>query len=76
MDELKQVAASRIAERLDDYVAKHGTTREAVANAIGCSRTAFYQKLSGNSPFTLLEGYQLSLLFGCQVDDFFTAPTA
>lgn len=74
MDDLKQLAASNIAERLEDYVSEHNTTKEAVAQTIGCSRTALYQKISGNSTFTLFEGYQLSLLFGCQVSDFFTAP--
>lgn len=74
MDDLKLVAASNIAERLEDYVSENNTTKEAVAQAIGCSRTALYQKISGNSTFTLFEGYQLALLFGCQVSDFFAAP--
>lgn len=76
MGELKQVAASNIAKRLEDYVAENNTTKEAVAQSIGCSRTALYQKLSGNSTFTLFEGYQLSLLFGCQVSDFFSTSPA
>lgn len=76
MDELKQLAASNIAERLEKYVAEHNTTKEAVAQAIGCSRTALYQKISGNSTFTLFEGYQLARLFGCEVSEFFTASSA
>lgn len=71
MDDLKQVAASNIADRIEDYITENNTTKDAVARSIGCSRTAFYQKLSGNSSFTLLEGYQLACLFGCQVSDFF-----
>lgn len=75
MDELKSMAARNISERLDSYVSENNTTRDAVAKAIGCSRTAFYQKLNGNSAFTLFEGYQLSTLFGCQMSEFF-APSA
>lgn len=73
MDDLKQLAASNIAKRLESYVAENNTTKEAVAQEIGCSRTALYQKVSGNSSFTLFEGYKLALLFGCQVSDFFAA---
>ena len=72
MEELKLAAAKNIADRLDDYVKAHNTTREVVAQEIGCSRTALYQKLSGNSAFTLFEGYKLSLLFGCEVSEFFS----
>jgi len=77
MDELKQIAVSNISKRLEAYTVENNTTKDAVARAIGCSRTALYQKLSGNSTFTLFEGYQLAKLFGCQVADFFTeAPAA
>lgn len=72
MDELKQVAITNISKLIEDYVAENGTTKDAVARSIGCSRTALYQKLSGNSNFTLFEGYQLSKLLGCQMVDFFT----
>ena len=71
MDEYKQLAIDNIAQRIDDYIDEHSTTKEAVAKAIGCSRTALYQKLRGESTFTLYEGYQLAKLFGCQMTDFF-----
>lgn len=71
MDDMKQIAAANISKRLNDYVAENGTTKDAVAREIGCSRTALFQKLSGNSSFSLFEGYALSRLFGCSVNDFF-----
>lgn len=73
MDDLKRIAAANISQRLEAYISEHDTTMFAVAQEIGCSRTALYQKLSGKSTFSLFEGYRLSQLFGCNVSDFFTA---
>lgn len=72
MNDLRQKAADNISSRVNEFVTENGRTIESIANEIGCSRTAFYQKLHGNSNFTLSEGYKLSKLLGCEVAAFFS----
>lgn len=71
MDELQSKAAEKINELIGEYVKRTGTTKESVMHAMGCSKTAFYQKMSGKAPFSMYEGYTLSKLLGCSVSSFF-----
>ena len=72
MDELKQRAADNISSRIKSFIDERGLTNDEVAQEIGCSRTALYQKLRGNSSFSLYEGYLLSRMLGCSIEEFFT----
>ena len=58
-----------IKERIGAFLARTGTTREELADKLGMSRTALYQRLSGEVEFKLGEGFELAEILGCTVDD-------
>lgn len=59
-----------IEARINDYLDRTGSTREALANALGMSRQTFRKKVSGQIDFKLSEGVALANILGCSVDDF------
>lgn len=60
-----------IQQAVDDYVRDTGTTKEAIAKQAEIGRTSFFSKLRGSSEFSLSEGYRLSKILGCSLDDFY-----
>lgn len=64
--------AKNINAHVDLYIDAHEVKKEFVAEAIGVSRTAFYQKLRGASSFDAHEAYKLANLIGCTVDELLT----
>lgn len=64
-----------IKERLAAYVARTGTSKRDVANALGISLPTLYNKLRGDSEFTLAQAFALADMMGCSVDDLRRRPT-
>ena len=62
-----------IKQHINDYVDDHDTTREALAKAIGISRSSLYDKMSGKRPWMLDEVIRLADYMGCTVQDLITA---
>lgn len=56
------------------YVKENDTTKDAVAKGIGISRSSFYDKLAGKSPWMLEEAIKLSDVMGCTVQELITMP--
>lgn len=54
---------------VEAYVSQHGVTKDAVAQAIGISRSSLYDKLSGKRPWMLAEVIDLASYMGCTVND-------
>lgn len=62
-----------IKQHINDYVDEHDTTREALAKAIGISRSSLYDKMSGKRPWMLEEVIKLADFMGCTVQDLITS---
>jgi DNA-binding XRE family transcriptional regulator len=65
-----------INERIKKYVKDNNTTREALANGIGISRSSLYDKIGEKSPWTLDEAIAMADFMGCTVQDLITEPEA
>lgn len=65
-----------IKANVEIFVDKHATTKDAVAKAIGISRSSLYDKLSGKRPWMLVEVMDLASYMGCTVNDLLSMPTA
>lgn len=65
MDEIRQ--------NINDYVDGHNTTKDALAKAIGISRSSLYDKMSGKRPWMLEEVIKLADFMGCTVQDLITS---
>ena len=63
-----------IKANVDSYVVEHETTKDALALAIGISRSSLYDKLSGKRPWMLSEVIDLANHMGCTVNDLLTMP--
>ena len=63
-----------IKQNVDNYTDEHSTTKDAVAKAIGISRSSLYDKLSGKRPWMLSEVIDLASYMGCTVNDLLTTP--
>lgn len=67
---LEVIMLYSIEERINDYLNRTGTTREAIAADLGMSRQTFRKKVSGQIDFKLSESVALANILGCTVDDF------
>lgn len=65
-----------INEHIKRYVKENSTTREAIANGIGISRSSLYDKINGRSHWTLDEAIAMADFMGCTVQDLITEPEA
>ena len=65
-----------INERIKKYAKDNNTTREALANGIGISRSSLYDKINERSPWTLDEAIAMADFMGCSVQDLITEPEA
>ncbi len=63
-----------IKANINQFVKERGTTKDAVADAIGISRSSLYDKLSGKRPWMLVEVIGLSNYMGCTVNDLLVMP--
>lgn len=63
-----------ISANVNRYVKENATTKDAIARDIGISRSSFYDKLAGKSPWMLDEVIELSDVMGCSVQDLITMP--
>jgi len=59
-----------IAERVNDYCKRTGTTRDELARQLGFSRQTLRAKLNGDIDFRVSEAIALADIIGCEVDDF------
>jgi len=64
-----------IKERLAIYAARTGASKRDVAKHLGISLQTLYNKLRGESEFTLAQAFALADLMGCSVDDLRRRPT-
>lgn len=58
-------------EKVGQYAEAKGTTRDAIADKIGMSRSSFFNKLRGSYEFSLSEAFKLSRILGISLDDFY-----
>lgn len=58
-------------EKVGEYAEAKGTTREAIADKMGISRSSFFNKLRGSYEFSLSEAFTLSRILGVSLDDFY-----
>lgn len=58
-------------EKVGEYAEAKGTTREAIADKMGISRSSFFNKLRGSYEFSLSEAFKLSRILGVSLDDFY-----
>lgn len=58
-------------EKVGEYAEASGTTREAIADKMGISRSSFFNKLRGSYEFSLSEAFTLSRILGVSLDDFY-----
>lgn len=63
-----------IKERVGAYLAKTGRSRMELASDLHVSKTALYQKLNGQTDFSLDEARRLARTLGCSIDDLFVSP--
>lgn len=65
-----------IRTHIDLYVEQQNTTKDAIAKAIGISRSSLYDKMSGKRPWMLSEVIDLAAFMGCSVEDLLSEPKA
>ena len=65
-----------IKEAVDDYLDDNEMTKEALAEELGMSRSALFNKLRGSNELTLPEAYKLSRLLSCTLDELFAMTVA
>jgi len=63
-----------IRANIEQYISDHDTTKDAIASAIGISRSSLYDKLSGKRPWMLIEVIDLADFMSCTVDDLLSLP--
>lgn len=63
-----------IAANIDAYVRTSATTKDAIAKAIGISRSSLYDKLNGKRPWMLTEVIDLAGFMDCTVNDLLRMP--
>ena len=56
-----------IKKHVDAFVKTNITTKDAVAKGIGMSRSSFYEKLAGKSPWMLDEAIALADFMGITI---------
>lgn len=62
-----------ICGHVDDYVNENNTTKVALAQQMGMSRSALYEKLDGKRRWLLDEAIELADLMGCELTDLLVA---
>lgn len=63
-----------VKENINRFVVDHSTTKDALAKAIGISRSSLYDKMNGRRPWMLVEIIDLAEFMGCTVQDLITIP--
>lgn len=63
-----------IKERVGAYLARTGRSKGDLAMDLRVSKTALYQKLNGQTDFSLVEARRLAQTLGCTIDDLFVSP--
>lgn len=63
-----------IKEHINNYIKEHNVTVNAIACAIGISRSSLYDKLNGKRPWMLTEVIDLADYMGCTVNDLLVSP--
>lgn len=63
-----------IKANVEAFVVKRGIAKDAVAQAIGISRSSLYDKLGGKRPWMLAEVIDLATFMGCTVNDLLRMP--
>ena len=58
-------------ETVGQYAEAKETTKEAIADQIGMSRSSFFNKLRGSFEFSLSEAFKLSRILDVSLDDFY-----
>lgn len=58
-------------EKIDEYVDANGTTRDAIAEKLGMSRSSFFNKQRGSNEFSLSEAFNLSRILGVSLDELY-----
>lgn len=61
----------KVKEAIHDYAKANGKTIDDVASELEIGRTSLFNKMRGDFDFTLHEGYKLSRMFGCTMDEFY-----
>lgn len=56
-------------QNIERYISVADTTKSAFARTVGISRSAFYEKLEGNSSWLLDEAITISECLGCTIDE-------
>jgi DNA-binding XRE family transcriptional regulator len=64
-----------IKANIECYIDGHATTKDAIAQAMGISRSSLYDKLSGKRPWMLSEVIDLARFMNCTVNDLLNMPT-
>lgn len=59
-------------EKVGRYVKSKGTTKDAVADELGISRSSFFNKLRGSYEFSFKEAYKLSRILDVSMDDLYS----
>lgn len=62
-------------EKVGQYVEANGTTRDAIADQLGISRSSFFNKLRGSYEFSLSEAFNMSRVLGVSLDEFYQMAT-
>lgn len=63
---------TNIKRNIEAYVSEHDTTKGALANSIGISRSSLYEKMDGKRPWLLDEIMALASVMGCRESDLWT----
>ena len=58
-------------EAIKDYAKKNGKTIDDVAAELEIGRTSLFNKMRGTYKFTFDEGYAISNMLGCSLEDFY-----
>jgi DNA-binding XRE family transcriptional regulator len=58
-------------EKVGQYAKAKGTTKNAIADELGISRSSFFNKLRGSYEFSFGEAYRLSRILGVSLDDIY-----
>ena len=58
-----------IQKAVNEYTARTGVTKEALAEKLGIGRTSLFLKLRGTSEFSLSEAHKLAKELGISLDD-------
>lgn len=67
---------TKLHEAVSDHAKENDLTMNGIANELNMSRSTLFNKLAGRNELTLSEGYELSRILGCTIDDLYSMTTS